>query len=114
MQNNRKKGNIAEIMAIDFLINNGYSIINKNYQKQTGEIDIIAKKDTYIFFIEVKYRKNVNKGYPREAVSLKKQEKIKNTALYYIEENNLNNVDFCFDVTEILGNNITHIQNAFY
>ena len=33
MQNNRKKGNIAEIMAIDFLINNGYSIINKNYQK---------------------------------------------------------------------------------
>lgn len=97
MENNREKGNIAEKKAIDFLINKGYSIITTNYQKQFGEIDIIAKKDTYIFFIEVKYRKNINKGYPREAVSLKKQEKIKNTALSYISENNLINIDFCFD-----------------
>ncbi len=113
MQNNRQKGNIAEKKAIDFLINKGYSIIATNYQKQVGEIDIIAKKDTYIVFIEVKYRKNINKGYPREAVSLKKQQKIKNTALYYIEENNLNNIDFSFDVIEIIGDNITHIENAF-
>lgn len=114
MQNNRQKGNIAEKKAIDFLINKGYSIIATNYQKQVGEIDIIAKKDTYIVFIEVKYRKNINKGYPREAVSLKKQQKIKNTALYYIEENNLNNIDFSFDVIEIIGDSITHIESAFY
>lgn len=114
MQNNRQVGNIVEKKAIDFLINKGYSIITTNYQKKVGEIDIIAKKDTYIFFIEVKYRKDINKGYPREAVSLKKQYKIKNTALCYIEENNLNNVDFCFDVIEVIGNDITHIENAFY
>ena len=114
MQNNRKKGDIAEKKAIDFLINKGYSIIANNYQKQIGEIDIIAKKDTYVCFIEVKYRKNISKGYPREAVSLKKQEKIKNTALYFIQENNLDNVDFSFDVIEIIGDNITHIESAFY
>ena len=98
MDNNRKKGANAEQKAINFLIQNGYEILATNYQKQIGEIDIIAKKDTYICFIEVKYRKNIQKGYPREAVSLKKQQKIKNTALYYIQENNLTNVDFCFDV----------------
>ena len=114
MQNNRKIGNIAEKRALDFLINKGYSIIATNYQKQFGEIDIIAKKDTYIFFIEVKYRINIKRGYPREAVSLKKQEKIKNTALYYISENNLNNIDFSFDVIEIIDKDIIHIENAFY
>lgn len=114
MDNNRKKGANAEQKAINFLIQNGYEILATNYQKQIGEIDIIAKKDTYICFIEVKYRKNIQKGYPREAVSLKKQQKIKNTALYYIQENNLTNVDFCFDVIEIIGDNITYIKSAFY
>lgn len=114
MQNNRKKGDLAEKRAIDFLINKDYKIIKTNYQKIYGEIDIIAKKGSYIHFIEVKYRKNINKGYPREAVSLKKQEKIKNTALCYISENNLQNVDFSFDVIEIIQNNITYIKDAFY
>ena len=114
MQTNRQKGNLGEKKAIDFLLNKGYAIIETNYQKRCGEIDIIAKKDTYIIFIEVKYRKNISKGYPREAVSLKKQEKIKNTSLYYISENNLNDVDFSFDVIEIIGNSITHIESAFY
>lgn len=114
MANNRKIGDMAEKRAIDFLINKGYSIIATNYQKRVGEIDIIAQKDTYILFIEVKYRKNIKKGYPREAVSLKKQENIKNTALYYISENNLNNYDFSFDVIEIIDEHIIHIENAFY
>ncbi|WP_250278689.1 YraN family protein [[Clostridium] colinum] len=114
MENNRQKGKVAEKKAIDFLLNKGYSIIATNYQKKFGEIDIIAKKDTYIFFVEVKYRKNIDKGYPREAVSRKKQEKIKATALCYITENNLTNVDFCFDVIEIIGDNIIHIESAFY
>ncbi len=114
MKTNREKGNLGEKKAIDFLLNKGYSIIETNYQKKYGEIDIIAKKDTYIIFIEVKYRKNINKGYPREAVCLKKQKKIKNTALSYILENNINDTDFSFDVIEIIGSDITHIENAFY
>lgn len=114
MSSNREKGNIGEEKALDFLVNNGYSIIERNYQKRYGEIDIIAKKGTYIYFIEVKYRKNVEKGYPCEAISLYKQEKIKKTALSYISENNILNVDFSFDVIEIIGEDIFYIENAFY
>lgn len=113
MVDNKQKGYLAEKNASDFLLKKGYNILFKNYQTRYGEIDIIAKKDTYICFIEVKYRKNINKGYPREAVNLKKQEKIKNTAILYITENNLQNIDFRFDVIEILKDNITHIKNAF-
>ncbi len=113
MSDNKKKGYLAEKMANDFLLKKGYNILFTNYQTRYGEIDIIAKKDTYICFIEVKYRRNISKGYPRESVNFKKQEKIKNTAILYIAENNLQNVDFRFDVIEILNNNVTHIKNAF-
>ncbi len=93
---NRKLGNIQEKIAIDFLIKNGYNIKICNYTKQCGEIDIIAQKDDYIHFIEVKYRKITNYGYPREAVTKSKQTKIKKTALYYIqeqgEEHNVNEI----------------------
>lgn len=112
-KNNRKKGDIAESIAVDYLKEKKYTIICTNYQKKCGEIDIIAKKGTYIFFIEVKYRKTLKNGYPREAVSLKKQEKIKQTALIYISENDIINTDFSFDVVEIIDKKINYIKNAF-
>ncbi len=114
MVNNRKKGALGEKVAIEHLIKNGYFILETNYQKRYGEIDIIAKKGTYIHFIEVKYRKNIEKGYPREAVSIKKQDKIKTMALIYIEENNIIDGDFCFDVVEIIDDDIIYLENAFY
>ncbi len=110
-------GNKAEEFSINFLIDKGYKILNHNYYSKFGEIDIIASKDSYIVFIEVKFRKNINYGYPREFVNKKKQTKIKNTALCYIRENNITNLDFRFDVIEIFKNNkkieINHLENAF-
>lgn len=113
--NNKVIGALQEKIGIDFLIKNGYTIKACNYTKQFGEIDIIAQKFDYIYFIEVKYRKNLNNGYyPRETVTKSKQNKIKKTALAYIEENNIkNNIGFSFDVLEIIGKEINYIQNAF-
>lgn len=111
---NRKKGSIAEDKAIFYLKEKGYNILYKNFYSIYGEIDIIAKKDNMIIFFEVKYRSSLKNGYPREAISKSKQEKIKKTALIYISENNILNSDFSFDIIEILNNEITHIENAFY
>lgn len=111
---NRKKGNIAEDKAIIYLKQNGYKIHYKNFYTKYGEIDIIGEKNDVIIFFEVKYRYNLKNGYPREAVSKNKQEKIKKTALIYISDNNILNKDFSFDVIEILGSELTHIENAFY
>lgn len=117
MQNNRETGNIGEGYAKEYLINNGYNIIKTNYSCKLGEIDIIAKNKNYIVFIEVKYRKTLSYGYPREAVNFKKQSKIRKVANMYINTHNIVNSDFRFDVIEILNLNnenvIEHIKNAF-
>ena len=113
MTSNRDKGRMGEEKAVRYLKHRLYKILETNYYKSTGEIDIIAKKGNYIVFAEVKYRDDISKGYPREAVTKYKQDKIKKTALYYIAENNIEENDYRFDVIEILGNKIEHIKNAF-
>ena len=72
-------------------------------------------KDNTISFIEVKYLKNTNFMYPREAVNYKKQEKIRKTALKYISDNNIDDKNFSFDILEIIGNpfSVNHIINGF-
>jgi len=113
--NNIKKGKIGESIALKYLINNRANILETNYRINSGEIDIIAKINEELVFIEVKSRSNIKFGYPSEAVDHKKVRKITNTAKYYIFKNNLNNVPIRFDVIEIYlkDKKINHIVNAF-
>jgi len=112
MANNHIIGIQGEKTAENYVKSIGMSILAKNYRCIYGEIDIIAKDNNCIVFIEVKYRKNTNYGYPLEAVNDIKQQKIKKTALYYIAQNNIE-CNIRFDAIGILCNNITHIKNAF-
>lgn len=50
----RKLGNLGEDLACRFLIKQGFDIIDRNYLKKCGEIDIVTKKDNVLHFIEVK------------------------------------------------------------
>ena len=61
--NTRKKGDIGEDLACKYLENKGFSIIDRNYQKRWGEIDIIAKKDDIYHFCEVKSVVGVYDGF---------------------------------------------------
>ncbi len=110
---NVEKGRNGEKIAQRYLKLRLYKILETNYRRKTGEIDIIAKRGKYIIFIEVKYRKNADKGLPREAVTPFKQRQIKRTAEMYIVENNVK-CDMRFDVIEILGDKVEHIENAFW
>ena len=62
--NKRKIGSLGEDMAVEFLKSRRVKILERNYQNRFGEIDIIAREDNTLLFIEVKYRKNESCGYP--------------------------------------------------
>ncbi|MCK5312928.1 MAG: YraN family protein [Desulfobacteraceae bacterium] len=110
-------GNLGEDAASAHLRDEGFSILDRNYRIKSAEIDIIAKDKDTIAFIEVKTRKTLKKGFPAESVNFAKQKKIISAALYYIRENNLNNVRLRFDVIEVFEKNGSHvfnlIKNAF-
>lgn len=116
MTSHIEKGRTGESIAVKYLINKDYYILEKNFRIKTGEIDIIALKDDILVFVEVKTRTSTNYGYAYEAVNKKKQRKIINTALYYIKLNRMKNYQLRFDIIEVyLGrtNKINHFKNAF-
>lgn len=110
---NKVKGNIGESLAENYLLKKGYQILETNYANKIGEIDIIAKDGNRIVFVEVKARATAKFGYPREAVTLHKQNKIRMVASCYLKQKKLYNAFTRFDVIEILAGQITHLQNAF-
>lgn len=110
-------GKKGEDFAANFLEKIGYEIIERNFHSRYGEIDIIAKKDEYIAFVEVKTRKADVKYAPSEAVTYTKQKKINLTALTYIVKNDVS-LQPRFDIIEVMSNEgriykVNHIENAF-
>ena len=77
-------GRLGEDLAIKHLQENGYKIIQRNFECRQGEIDIIAKDKEEIVIIEVKTRKCLEYGKPAEAVDEKKQKHIYKAAEYYL------------------------------
>ena len=111
--NKRAEGGRYEQIAGKYLEERGYEIICYNYRCRIGEIDIIARDGESLVFCEVKYRRDTSKGHPAEAVDARKQRVIARCAMYYITANRLPEIPCRFDVVAILGEEITHIKNAF-
>lgn len=113
--NKRATGKDKEIFATTYLKNKGFIILETNYRVRQAEIDIIAKDGNTIVFVEVKYRKNDISGSPLEAVDMRKQRKISQGALFYLNNRKISTYDtpVRFDVIGIMGEEVTHIENAF-
>lgn len=115
---NVKLGLIGEKLAANYIKNNDYHILDQNYRTKIGELDIIAKKDNIIIFIEVKTRTSNAFGRPGEAVNLKKQKKIHRLSQQYIIYKKLKkDYLYRFDVIEVKiirkKYKIEHIKDAF-
>ena len=111
--NRRTFGTEGESAARDYLISKGAKILEMNYRRPSGEIDIIAKFRKTVLFVEVKRRSSLRFGRPCEAVDARKQAHILKTAMLYLQENGLDDVPVRFDVIEVLPDGINHIENAF-
>lgn len=115
---NAKKqfGASGEAHIAQFLERQGYTIVARNYRKLRGEIDLIAKKDDALAFVEVKTR-STSCIEPEYLISPAQQRKIIATALAYIVEHDLTECVWRFDAALLIGNpphqTLTYIQNAF-
>ena len=114
-------GKLGEDMVAKYLQKQGCLITRRNYHSKYGEIDIVAEKGEYIFFIEVKTREENSQITPAGAVSKSKQRKIVLTAKDYIAKLRID-INYRFDIAEVVYKidqngqfhaSLNYIRNAF-
>ena len=74
---------IGEDLACEFFRKKGYKIIERNFRKGYGEIDIVCLKNKTLIFVEVKTRTSTSYGTPIEAISYYKLKSLIKTAEFY-------------------------------
>lgn len=108
----------GETLACDFLIQQGFQILERNFRCPIGEIDLIAEKNRRLHFIEVKSRSSHAFGRPEEAVHEAKQQKIFRLALWYLKKSRRGEGPLSFDVIAVTfraphAPEIQHLEHAF-
>ncbi len=112
-------GQWGETLALHYLVGRGCAILETNYRKRYGEIDIIARDGKVLVFIEVKCRTRTTFGSPLEAVDLRKQHRICRVAMEYLQSHPEGACMARFDVIAVRSQpgdaapELEHIENAF-
>jgi putative endonuclease len=111
---NKELGDFGEKIARKILIEKGYEIIELNYRTKFGEIDIIAKENNILVFVEVKTRTNKN-FKAIDSITRKKQETMATVANIFISEKSpiYDDLEVRFDLVLIDEGNIEILKNAF-
>ena len=113
--NSRVLGNDGEDAVARALVRRGFTVLERQYRRRLGEIDIIARDpDGVLCFVEVKTRSDAGFAQAREAVTPSKQRKLRAAALCYLAEHKLD-CQCRFDVAEVYwgSRRINYITNAF-
>lgn len=117
MDTTTKIGNTGEQLATEYLIKRGYEIVVRNYRYKKAEVDIIARKDKLLIFVEVKTRRSNLFGEPEEAVNQAKITLLLAAAEHFVETTDWR-YDIRFDIMAIRHDRkppeITHFEDAFY
>ena len=95
-------GRRGEQAAVDYLRRRGYEICALNWREGRYELDIVARTPGVLHFVEVKTRRNADKGLPSEAVTRAKREKYERIALAYIQDHFFGEAVVRFDVVAII------------
>ncbi|MCC7517864.1 MAG: YraN family protein [Verrucomicrobiae bacterium] len=113
----QKRGAAGEAVAEAFLRRAGFKILVRRYACRYGEVDLVARDNDTLVFIEVKARRSAAFGDPAQAVASEKQRHISRTALHYLREIGHPQVPVRFDIVEVLdappAPSCRHYVNAF-
>ena len=117
MAEHNELGKFGEELAVDFLQQKGYTILETNWTFQKAEIDIIAQKENTLAIVEVKTRSSIEFGLPQDFVKPKKIQLLVKAVNEYVTSNDLE-TDVRFDIVAIFKESneykIEHIEDAFY
>ena len=117
MATHNELGKKGEQLAVDFLIEHGYQIVERNYRFDKAEVDIIARKKDILAIVEVKARSTRDFGDPQDFVKPKQIQRLVKAINEYVVENDLN-VEVRFDIVAIVKDGkshaIEHLKDAFY
>lgn len=117
MAQHNELGKKGEELAVEFLENNGFTILETNWTFQKAEVDIIARIEDTLAIIEVKTRSSLEFGLPQDAVNSKKIKLLTKAVDNYVVENNLD-LNVRFDIIAIHKEGksfvIEHLMDAFY
>jgi len=110
-------GQLGEDIACQMLKDEAYTILERNWRYLRAEIDIIAKKEEVLVFIEVKSRSNIRFGEPDAFLSKAQELRLFDAANAYIDESN-HESEHRFDVISVLFNeknqaSVKHFKDAF-
>ena len=89
-----KLGRRGEELAVVELTRCGYEIVARNWRCQTGEVDVVARRDEAWYFFEVRTRRGREFGVPEESITPAKQQRMIDVALTYLGEHDLDDVDW--------------------
>lgn len=103
-------GRAGEALAAEILKQDGYHIVKRNYSCRWGELDLIAKKEKTLVFVEVKTRLNQQYGSGREAVDERKRKHLRNCAQDFLNQTCLPYDQVEFLVAEITTELITGVE----
>jgi putative endonuclease len=117
MAQHNELGKKGEQLAVDFLLENNYDIVERNYRFDKAEVDIIAQKEGVLAIIEVKTRSTTDFGNPQDFVKPKQIKNLVKAVNEYVTFNDLD-VEVRFDIIAIVKAKgdfiIDHLENAFY
>lgn len=121
MAEHNELGKKGEDLAVEYLLQNNYKILERNWIFQKAEIDIIAKKENILAVIEVKTRSSVDFGLPQDFVKTKKIQLLIKAVNAYIEDREKDfddAIEIRFDIIAIQKTGesfaIEHLTDAFY
>lgn len=110
-------GSEGEDSAATHLVSLGYTVIERNYRCERGELDIVAERDGTLVFCEVKTRRTDRWGAPSEAVNFQKQARLRCLAAHWLTESRRRPRSVRFDVISVVvggdGHQLQHLEDAF-
>jgi putative endonuclease len=96
-----KLGASSESLAAELLEARGFRILERNWRRPQGELDLVANDRGILVFVEVRSRTGDEHGHPLETIGPRKQKRVINAARLYIQENAASAEGFRFDVVGI-------------